>query len=150
MNRRRYISFGFTVLVGFKQLLIWTASCKISLRHCRVKNQAYQLVRIAHKIPGHHNSPADTNWTVPTPHPTPHTPPTKDVTADMQRQKLLNLPKKVRAKTDRKYHHKSQTVVMIDKIASVSVHCHDNVTGCSTNLIQPLITVITIALSVQR
>jgi len=80
-----------------------------------IKNQAYQLVRISYKNPGHHNSPAvrkphltcpttkDTNRTQTVP-----TAPTKDVTADMERQKLLYLPEKVRAWKDRKYHQKTK------------------------------------------
>jgi hypothetical protein len=66
-----------------------------------------------------------------TPLPTP-SPPTKDVTADMERQKLLNyrkkaeitqLPKKERACNDRKYHQNNQTIVMINQIASILVQC---------------------------
>lgn len=49
MRRRRYINIKLSILVGFKQLLFWLASSKTLLHNCRVKNQAYQLVRICHK-----------------------------------------------------------------------------------------------------
>lgn len=72
----------------------------------------------------------------------------------MERQKLLNVPEKERAWNDRKYYQKNQTIDMIDinflNIGPVpEITQAASWTGCSTNQIQLLITVITVALSVQ-
>jgi hypothetical protein len=138
-----------------------TASCKISQLNCRVNNQGYQPVRISHKIPGHHNSPAvlkshltcpiikETNRTDTVP-PTATTPAHQQTTS-RQTWKGRNYS----TYQKRNVHGMIENIIKRIELSLWLVKLPQywssaaSWTGCSTNQIHLLIMVITIALSVR-